>query len=438
MSSRDEKQLAALRKWLTKAAEEIQADISIKLWNGEIIPMGPNAKSDIYLEIKSPEVIRRIIFAPKLMTVFEIITDDLIDLHGGSPLEAIRRWDHMKVLNFARSMSKIQLAKTLSAFIFKSKHQQPSDSFGYKKKVASKVDKGRDDADLIKFHYDISNDFYALFLGPEMVYSTAYFDTKETSLEDAQIAKMNMICKRLDLQQGDEFFDVGCGWGGLICHAAQHYGVNAYGVTISQTQYDFAQEKIKRLGLEDKVKIELCDYRSVKGAGRFNKIAQIEMFEHVGFDNHDKHFKQMKKLLKPRGLYLHQATTRMATPKVEDFRKPTAYQKIISTFIFPGGELDYIGHTTTKLEGHGFEVLDVVSLREHYQITLETWSQRLWDNRDAAIEEIGRPKAALWLLYFALFAISFERNTVSVFQTLASKRRKGPSGLPLSRKDLYN
>lgn len=434
---REEKQLQALRAWLTTAADQIDADISVKLWNGEIVPLGANARADIVLAINSPQTIRRLIFSPKLMTVFDIFNEGLISVEGGTPLQAIRRWDHMRVVNYTRSLNKMQLAKTLSVFLLKSKGQNQDTGLSYQKTVQHSLSDGRDDKDMVQWHYDISNEFYELFLDPEMSYSSAYFENPNVSLEDAQIAKHDISCKRLRLKPGEKFFDIGCGWGGLVCHAAQHYGVQAYGVTLAQKQYDFAVEKIKRLGLEDKITIELRDYRSVEKYGYFDKIAQIEMFEHVGHDNHDKHFSHIHKLLKPKGLYLHQAFTRMATPNLDDFRKVTPYQDVATKYIFPGGELDYIGMTVTNLERHRFNVHDVEGWREHYQLTLEHWSERLWDNWDAAVAELGEPKTRMWLLYFALFALSFERNTLSVFQTLASKRSAGPSRIPFSRNDLY-
>ncbi len=431
------KQLDVIRKWILSAAPHLNANISVRLWNDEIIPLKPTISNKIVLAINSPEVIRQLIFHPKLMTIFELYADGLIDIEGGTPLEALRSWDHIAVLNFARNMNKLELVKMLWPFLLKAKKSEKQSNISYEGKVESRIDKGRNDKDLIHFHYDVSNTFYQLFLDPEMVYSCGYFHDKDTSLEDAQIAKLDMICKRLRLKEGERLFDVGCGWGGLICHAVQHYGVEAYGVTLSQEQYDFIQEKIKKLGLQDKIKVELKDYRTVNEPESFDKISQIEMFEHVGLDNHDQHFKQMHKLLKPGGLYLHQASTRKATPNIKNFRKRTAYQDVITRFIFPGGELDYIGLTTTNLERHRFEVHDVESWREHFQLTLEHWLQRLWDQKEIARQEIGWEKTRLWLLYFSLFAASFERNTVGVFQTLASKRRTGPSSLPLTREDLY-
>ncbi len=239
------------------------------------------------------------------------------------------------------------------------------------------------------------------------------------------------------LSSGDRLLDIGCGWGGLLCHAARHYGVKAHGVTLSKEQYDYCQDKIAREGLAGQVTVELRDYRTLDQAEACDKIAQIEMFEHVGIDNHDRHFLQMHKLLRSRGLYLHQASTRMATRDLSKFRKPTQYQKVITRFIFPGGEFDYIGLSTTNLERLGFEVHDVEAMREHYIPTLRAWGERLHANQVAAIAEAGAQKCRLWAMYFTLFAFAFERNTVSVFQTLASKRRRGPSGLPLNRESLY-
>ncbi len=162
------------------------------------------------------------------------------------------------------------------------------------------------------------------------------------------------------------------------------------------------------------------------------------MFEHLGIDNHDQHFKDVHRLLRPRGLYLHQASTRRATKDLSKFRKMTPYQQVITTYIFPGGELDHIGMTVTNLERLGFEVHDVEGWREHFQKTCRIWAERLYERREEATAEIGWPRTRLWLLYFTLFSMAFERGTTNVFQTLASKRRTGLSGLPWTRHDLYD
>ena len=432
------KQLNAIKAWIGSVAPVLDADLSIKLWDGDIVPLGRNASKDILLCIRSPYAIRRLIFSPKLTTLFELYAENLIDIEGGTPLEAIRRWDHITALNLVRSFRKRDLVKVLWPFVFgTSEYKTTEDDYSYSNSIAKKISEGRNDQDLIRFHYDVSNRFYSLFLDPEMVYSCAYFETPDASLADAQIAKLDMICKKLRLKEGEYLFDVGCGWGALVCYAAQHYGVNAYGVTLSQKQFDYAQAKIERLGLEDKVTIELLDYRNVQGKERFDKIVQVGMFEHVGIDNHDTYFQHIHRLLKPNGLYLHHAITRKAIKEIKNFRKPSAYQEIVSRFIFPGGELDYIGLTLTNLERHRFEVHDVEGWREHYWRTLEKWIQNLWDNRETARQDVGWTKTRLWLLYFSLFVVAFERNTVGLYQTLSSKRRVGTSPLPSTRKDLY-
>lgn len=427
-------------KLIKSIAPKLDADLSVELWNGDILPLGVGARDDIRLLIRKADVVRRLLLKPKLMTVFELYATGDIDLVGGSPLEAVRRWDHLKALEVARGLSKTSVAKALAPFLFSLKDSGTltSREAFETDTIQKKPEEGRDDKELIQFHYDVSNDFYALFLDPEMVYSSAYFQEDDTSLEEAQVKKLDMICKRLRLKEGEKLLDIGCGWGALMAHAVVNYGVHAHGVTLSQAQFDFITEKFKKLGITDKVKLELRDYRDIKEDESYDKISQIEMFEHLGIDNHDQHFKDVHRLLKPRGLYLHQASTRRATKDLSKFRKQTPYQQVITTFIFPGGELDHIGMTVTNLERLGFEVHDVEGWREHFQKTCRIWAERLYERRAEAIAEIGWPRTRLWLLYFALFSMAFERGTTNVFQTLASKRRVGPSGLPWTRHDLYD
>jgi cyclopropane-fatty-acyl-phospholipid synthase len=434
-----QKQIDAVKRILAQVAELVDADLSVELWNGEVVPLGSSARSDIRLRIASPAVIRRLMFKPKLITVFELYATGDLDVVGGSPMEALRRWHHLKVIHAARKFGKWSLVKDLLPFVMgadNGKRLTSAEAYDTST-ISAKADAGRKDMELIQFHYDVSNKFYSLFLDPEMVYSSAYFQDDETTLENAQRYKLDMICKKLRLKAGDHMLDVGCGWGALICHAVVNYGVTAHGVTLSKAQFDFVTEKIAKLGIADKITLELKDYRAIEGEELYDKIAQIEMFEHLGIDNHDRHFTFMRKLLKPRGLYLHQASTRRATPDLSQFRKPTAYQDVITRFIFPGGELDHIGMTVTNLERLGFEVHDVEGWREHFQKTCRLWAERLYARKEEAIAEIGWPRTRLWLLYFALFSMAFERGTTNVFQTVASKRRTGASGMPWTRKHLY-
>ena len=433
MFNLEQRRLAAARTLAAEIARHLQGDLSLELWSGEVLPLGPNARDDVRIVVRSPNAVRRLLLRPKLMTIFELYAEAELDMVGASPIEGSRRYDHFRSLEVAKRIDRKLAFKCALPFLFGAKERKRIG--GWRKSVDPHFSRGRDDKELIQFHYDVSNEFYGLFLDPEMVYSCAYFTSPQMSLEAAQIAKLDRICKKLRLKPGDELLDIGCGWGGLICHAAQHYGARCHGVTLSQKQFDFAAAKIARLGLGDRIKLELRDYRSVETPEAYDSIAQIEMFEHIGLDNHDKHFEHIKKLLRPHGLYLHQASTRWATKDLAQFRKPTRYQKVISRYIFPGGECDYIGLTATNLERHGFEVRDVEAMREHFQLTLQHWVARLYAQREKARAEIGEARTRLWILYLSLCARSFERCTIGVFQTLASRRRIGPSGLPLARGD---
>ncbi|MGZ8370481.1 MAG: class I SAM-dependent methyltransferase, partial [Caulobacteraceae bacterium] len=380
----EDPRLSAARQIVAHVAEHLQADLSLRLWNGEVLPLGPGARADIQIAVNSPLAVKRLMLKPGLMTLFELFAENELDIVGGSPLDAAGRWDHGKAVHLGKRVDKGRLMKLAAPFLIGGKVKGaalPS----FDGKVGDDYARSRDDKEMIQFHYDVGNDFYALFLDPEMVYSSAYFETHETSLEDAQLAKLDRICRKLRLQPGDRLLDLGCGWGGLVCHAAKNYGVTAHGVTLSQAQLDFVNAKIERLGLQDKVKVELRDYRTLDAESAYDKIAQVEMFEHVGFKNHDRHFQQMHRLLRPRGLYFHQASTRRAMPDLRENHKPTDTTKVITRFIFPGGELDYIGLTCTNLERLGFEVHDVENLREHFQLTLQHWEKRLYDSRDEAV-----------------------------------------------------
>ncbi|MFW2343438.1 class I SAM-dependent methyltransferase, partial [Brevundimonas sp.] len=297
----------------------------------------------------------------------------------------------------------------------------------------------RRDADFIRFHYDVGNEFYGLFLDPAMIYSSAVFPHEGAGLDEAQQHKLDLICRKLNLRPGQRLLDIGCGWGGLACHAARHYGVEVHGVTLSPAQLEYGQAEVARQGLGDRVTLERVDYRALAVEGVYDAVSQVEMFEHLGFRNHDAHFARVHRLLKPGGLYFHQASVRRGHGPVDRHGapRPTATTRTITRFIFPGGELDTLGMTTAALGRHGFEVLDVQTLREHFERTLRIWSQRLYDNRAQAETLAGAPRTRLWLVYFALFARGFQRGAVNVHQTVARRHRAGASGLPLDRAHLY-
>ena len=294
----------------------------------------------------------------------------------------------------------------------------------------------RKNKEFIQFHYDISNAFYALFLGQEMQYSCGYFTHPENSIDQAQFDKLDMICRKLRLKPGERFLDIGCGWGGLVCHAAQHYGVRALGVTLSQTQFDFATEKVKKLGLEDRIRIELKDYAELEGT--FDKVSSVGMFEHIGINNMPKYFRKINSLLRDRGILMNHGISRRAKPTRKAARKIRPERRLLLKYIFPGSELDNVGHTIDVLELSGFEVRDVEALREHYALTSRHWYRALMRHKDEAIAFVGEEKFRMWALYLASVSIGFADGSMHICQVVASKRAsKGPSGLPLTRADLY-
>ena len=436
-ASRSDKQVEVLRRWISEAAATIDADLCVRLWNGETLPLGRDPSGDIVFVLNGPDAVRRMVFAPNLLTAVELYAEGLIDIEGGTPLEAAARYDHMRVVRFARSLSKVELAKSLWPFV------KPSAAGGsgvgaYGRRIGARFGRGREDKPMIAHHYDVGNAFYELLLGPEMVYSPGYFADEEMNLADAERRKLEIVCRKLRLEPGERLFDIGCGWGALACHAAREYGVHVHGVTLSEEQHRFALERVRREGLEDRVTIELKDYREVPAEGQFDKVCQIGMSEHLGIDNHDAHFKRVHDLLRPRGLHFHEAITRPATPKIEDFRKPTIYQKIINRYIFPGGELDHIGLTCTNMERRRLEVIDVENIREHYARTCRLWVEKLWENREAAVEAADWPRVRLWLFYLSMFAVGLDRGVCGTFQVVASRRRTGPSGLPMERAGAFD
>ncbi len=417
---------------LTHARERLGLDIGFVLWDGSTIPeiLAPDAFAIVFAD---EGAIAALIRRPKIETLANLWVAARIDLRNGSLFDLVARRPTARTRELRKTLDKSLLIKTLAKFLLVPR----GGPWPLEQIHGEKARSGNEAANKenIQYHYDVSNAFYALFLDPQMVYSCGYFADWSNDIATAQRDKLDMICRKLRLKPGDSFLDIGCGWGALVCHAAQHYGVRAHGVTLAENQYALATEKAAKLGLQDRVTIELKDYTRLEGS--FDKIASIGMFEHVGLANHRTYFQTINRLLAPQGLYLHHAITRSAKADAKGFRRKRAEAVALARYIFPGGELDHIGMTAANLESSGFEVHDVEAWREHYARTCRLWHDRLQANREAAEREVGRDKTRLWLAYLAAVSIAFERNTARIFQTLASKRAKGPSGLPPTRADLY-
>ncbi|WP_198912340.1 SAM-dependent methyltransferase [Parvularcula mediterranea] len=435
-SARAQKQLKSIRIMLAEVARHLEADFVVVLWNGEEVPLKEDAQGDLRMHIRSPNVVRRLLLKPEILTLLQLVASKDLMLEGGSPYDFVKRWDHGKGIHLVRRIDKMKVARHALPFVLGGDIPD-RDLPGYHKDAGETVEE-RDDQEMIGFHYDVSNDFFRLFLDERMLYSTAYYRSEDESLEDAQLHKLDMICRKLRLTPGDRMLDIGCGWGSLACHAAEHYGAHVHGLTLSKEQLAYGLEQVKRRGLEDQVTLELKDYRELADQREvYDKVCQVEMFEHVGWENFDMHFETVRHLLVPQGVYYHQATTRRGGKDLSNFRKATKSMTFITTYIFPGGELDYIGNTLTNMGRMGLEVMDVECLRDSYYLTLQEWERRLKENRDAAVREAGEARTILWQIYFALFIRAFERTVATNYAVVAVKRQPGRTTIPLDRAAIY-
>jgi cyclopropane-fatty-acyl-phospholipid synthase len=289
----------------------------------------------------------------------------------------------------------------------------------------------RRDRRAINHHYDVGNDFYELVLGPSMVYSCAYWDeTTEgttTGLEQAQEAKLDLVCRKLGLTEGDRLLDVGCGWGSMAIHAAREYGARVTGVTLSVEQAAYARKRIAGAGLTDRIEIRVQDYRDVVD-GPYDAISSIGMAEHVGSARYHEYATRLLALLRPGGRLLNHQISRRPEQDEEAYR----LDEFIDRYVFPDGELAPLGRTVTDLEHAGFEVRDVESIREHYALTLRRWVAALEHHWRRAVPLTSPGRARVWRLYMAACALSFEHNRLGVNQILAVRPTdEGASGLPL-------
>jgi len=287
----------------------------------------------------------------------------------------------------------------------------------------------------ISHHYDVSNAFYRLWLDSRMVYSCAYFHRDDDTLDVAQAQKLDHICRKLRLAPGERFLDIGCGWGGLILWAAENYGVEATGITLSQNQFDHVTGEIAARGLTGRVRVELRDYLDLPDDAQFDKVASVGMFEHVGTRNYARYFGKIHGVLKPGGMVLNHGITHNALGAdslgsgIGDF---------VEEYVFPGGELTHVSRVIEGMAAQGLELVDAEALREHYAKTLWNWVDRLEHNADAARTEVGEERYRVWRIYMAGSAHAFDRGWLSLWQLLAGKpHADGRLPHPLTREYMY-
>jgi cyclopropane-fatty-acyl-phospholipid synthase len=289
------------------------------------------------------------------------------------------------------------------------------------------------DAQAIAHHYDVSSEFYALFLDPLMVYTCAYYRDPDGKLEQAQQDKLDLVCRKLDLRPGETMLDIGCGWGSLAIWAAQHYGVRARGVTLSRAQAHYAAERIRRQGIEDRCRVEYLDYRDLPRDASYDKIAAVGVIEHVGVPNYPAFFAGVRDMLRDGGLYLNHGI-------VHEFHwKPTSQTEFLYRHVFPNGDLAGLSETLTEMERAGLEILDVEGLRLHYARTCRQWVERLRARADEARALAGERTYRTWLLYLTCSAVAFEDGSIGLYQVLLQKHRDPAVGhAPRTREQLYD
>jgi cyclopropane-fatty-acyl-phospholipid synthase len=383
-----------------------------------------NLDSPNILEIKSPLALRYILSHPGDLGLARAYITNQLDIRGDIHQTLLTLKDFIK-----HPMPVDGLAKLVSA-VGPSVIRRPNLPVEeapprYRRGLLHSLTR---DKSAITHHYDVSNAFYSKILGPTMVYSCAVFEVEETTLEAAQLEKIDLICRKLDLKPGMKLLDVGCGWGTLILHAVKEYGVKAVGVTLSKNQVGLARARVEKAKLESNIEIRLQDYRDVSETD-YDAISSVGMSEHVGDSKLDLYFNQLHKRLKDQGRILNHCITR-----------PTSFERartgaFIDRYIFPDGELTAPSRVVQAMHNSGFELRHSENLREHYAKTLEKWCQNLQTNWDEAVAEVGINRARIWNLYMTLSQIGFESNSIQIHQFLgANNNSVGASNFPLRLK----
>jgi cyclopropane-fatty-acyl-phospholipid synthase len=336
-------------------------------------------------------------------------------VHPGDPYPAMQQLINNS-LKFRRPSPSeaFQIVRSLGFSHFKPPAPPPQEALPKWRRLLEgfRHSQGRD-AEAIHHHYDVSNRFYEMVLGPSMTYTCACFPTQDATLEEAQYAKYDLVARKLDLKPGMKLLDIGCGWGGMVRHAAKHYGVQVIGATLSREQAAWAQDAIKRDGLDDVAEVRFCDYRDVPETG-FDAVSSIGLTEHIGVRNYPSYFRWIQDKLVPGGRLLNHCITRPHNSAQDT-------GAFIDRYVFPDGELTGSGRIITEIQDVGLEVRHEENLREHYALTLKGWCENLAANWDECVREVGEGTAKVWGLYMAGSRLSFERNEIQLHQVLAVK-----------------
>ncbi|MFS2156227.1 C17 cyclopropane fatty acid synthase CfaB [Pseudomonas sp. Pseusp122] len=389
---------------LPTALQSLHLPLRLKLWDGHELDLGP--APSVTIVVKDPQLVSEFTH-PSLDLLGSAFVEGRLELEG-SISEVVRVCDEL---------SQALVDEDDSNLPTRSHHDKATD------------------AESISYHYDLSNEFYQLWLDKEMVYSCAYFKTGEETLEQAQLDKFHHLCRKLRLKPGEYLLDVGCGWSGLARFAAREYGVKVFGITLSREQLALGRARVKAEGLQDKVDLQLFDYRDLPQDGRFDKVVSVGMFEHVGHANLPLYTKLLFGAVKEGGLVMNHGIT---AKHVDGRPVGRGAGDFIDRYVFPNGELPHVSRISADISEAGLEVVDVESLRLHYAKTLEHWSTRLENKLDQAAEMVPPHILRIWRLYLAGCSYAFSKGWINLHQILAVKPfADGSHDLPWTREDIY-
>jgi cyclopropane-fatty-acyl-phospholipid synthase len=420
--------------------EPSHRSFDVRFWDGTV-DRGANPNPAYTLVLNRPGALRRMLLPPNELSIVESYISGDVDIDG-----SVEAASGLAEAIGDRLRSPLAIAKLVRLVL--GLPGQAEDDLAdtrfpeHARKLGPRHTPVRDAA-AIQFHYDVGNEFYKLWLDKRMVYSCAYFRSPDFTLDQAQEAKLDHICRKLRLKPGERLLDIGCGWGGLIMHAAEHYGVDATGITLSENQAALARERIERAGLGDRCRVAIRDYRTLAEGDNYDKISSVGMVEHVGLTHLPVYFGAAYRALKPGGLFMNHGIVSLSEARPRSvgeviFRKFWKADAFIDKYVFPDGKLTATRDVIGAAEATGFEVRDVESLREHYAMTLRHWVRSLEEKSDDAKALVGNHTFRVWRLYMAASANAFSSAAINVLQTLLAKPdARGRSGLPLTREDLY-
>jgi cyclopropane-fatty-acyl-phospholipid synthase len=412
---------------------------AVRYWDDTIERGSSGPAPDFTLVLRHPGALRHMFYPPSELRLAEAYLRDDYDIEGN--IEAAVGLLATLARRFRSLWRNIRLFAQLRAL---PDHEAPRSMLHHLDApgIAGRRHTRARDAAAVSAHYNLSNAFYQLWLDERLVYSCAYFPTGAEDLATAQAAKLDYLCRKLRLQPGERLLDIGCGWGGLVLHAAQHYGVQAVGITLSEPQAELARSRIDAAGLSGCCRVELRDYRDLSAWETFDKVVSVGMVEHVGRANLPTYFAQAHRWTRPGGLLLNHGIV-LATPLATG---PSAWlarafwqeRAFIQRYVFPDSELELPATMIAAAELAGWETRDLESLREHYALTLRHWVRRLEAQREAACQLVGEQRYRIWRLYMAASAHAFASGQIGIVQMLLSKPDgTGRAALPLSRADLY-